>query len=163
MCRFLSGPNVGSAAVPTRELFPGATRPRKSTKKEGREEKQHEILLGYHLRELKLDYRREFRFNEQRRWAFDFCVPEHMLALEIEGGIHGYSTMQKGQLIRREQGGHTTGAGYQDDLYKYNDATIRGWTLLRFSVSDVMTGLAKDTVRRYLHAKKTGFRLGNDL
>jgi len=149
--------------MPTRELFPGATRPRKSTRKEGRKEQPHEIQMGYFLRELKLDYVREYKFNETRRWAFDFAVPAEWLAIEIEGGIWGYETQQKGKMVRREQGGHTTGAGYQDDLWKYNDATCRGWTLLRFSVQDVTNGLAKSIIAKYINAKKTGFRIGRDL
>lgn len=136
----------------TRELFPGATR--RSRKKEARQLQQHEILMGVHLRELKLDFFREYSFHEQRRWRFDFCVPGEMLGIEIEGGIHGF-TDAKGR--RREQGGHTTGAGYQDDLDKYNSAAIRGWTLLRFSVQDVNVGCAKDTIAKWLRAKRANF------
>ena len=138
----------------TRELFPGAMRSRKSRLKEARQLKEHEILMAVHLSELHVDFFREYPFHEQRRWRFDFCIPGEMLGLEIEGGIHGFVD---GKGNWREQGGHTTGSGYQDDLYKYNAAAIRGWTLLRFSVQDVMTGLAKDTIAKWLRAKRANF------
>lgn len=136
----------------TRELFPGATR--RSRKKEARELKEHEILMAVHLRELKVDFFREYGFHEGRRWRFDFAIPGEMLGIEIEGGIHGF-TDAKGN--RREQGGHTTGTGYQDDLDKYNSAAIRGWALLRFSVQDVLVGCAKDTIAKWLRAKRANF------
>jgi hypothetical protein len=134
----------------TRELFPGATR--RSRKKEARELKPHEILMAVHLRELKVDFFREYGFHEGRRWRFDFAIPAEMLAIEIEGGIHGF-TDAKGKW--HDKGGHTTGTGYQDDLYKYGEAAIRNWTVLRFSVQDVLTGVAKSMIGRWLRRDRT--------
>ena len=136
----------------TRELFPGATR--RSRRKEARELQKHEILMGIHLGELGVDYFREYQFHEQRRWRFDFALPAELVAIEIEGGIHGF-TNHKGEW--QEKGGHTTGTGYQDDLDKYNSAAILGWTVLRFSVEDVNVGCAKHTIAKFLRAKKAGF------
>ena len=130
----------------TRELFPGGCRPpgKRSRPKPGQQE--HEILMGYHLKELHLDYFREYLFHERRRWRFDFAVPSHMLAIEIQGGIHGFNDSRGKKIM----GGHSRGVGYQEDMYKHNEAVILGWTVLPFSVQDVMTGLSKNTILRWL-------------
>jgi len=67
---------------------------------------------------------REYRFNDARRWRFDFAWPERMLAVEIEGG-----TWMRGR--------HTNGAGYRADCEKYNTATLAGWKVLRYTADSV--------------------------
>jgi very-short-patch-repair endonuclease len=141
--------------MPTRELFPGATRPNRSKKKEQKREQEHIILMGVHLKELKVDYFREYSFHETRGWRFDFCLPGEMLGIEIDGGIWGFTDEKRGRI---EKGRHTSGAGFQEDLYKLNAAAIRGWAILRFSVQDVRLGIAKDTIAKWLRAKRANFR-----
>jgi very-short-patch-repair endonuclease len=127
----------GEAGPMTRELFPGGSRPvgKKAKPKAGM--RTHEILMGVHLKELKLDYFRECPFHDRRNWRFDFAVPSHMLALEIDGGIY-------------TQGRHTRGVGFQEDLTKMQEAACLNWTVIRFSVQDVLTGRAKAVVARWL-------------
>jgi len=96
-----------------------------------------QILLGLHLKELALAAFEEYSFHEKRKWRFDFAVPEHKLALEIEGGIW-------------TQGRHSRGKGYQEDLHKYQEAAVLGWTVLRFSVEDVLTAVSKSVIRRWM-------------
>jgi len=79
------------------------------------------------FRRHKINYEKEYRFHPTRRWRFDFAIPEHKIAIEIEGGI----------FVR---GRHTRGAGYQKDCEKYREATILGWQLLRYTTNE----LAKD-------------------
>lgn len=62
--------------------------------------------------------RSEYVFHEGRNWRFDYCWPDQLVALEVEGGVF------KG-------GRHTRGAGYAADLEKYNTATLDGWKLIR--------------------------------
>lgn len=66
----------------------------------------------------------EYRFCE-RKWRFDLALPEYKLAIEYEGGIW-----------QTERTGHTTGKAYADNCHKYNEATIRGWRILRFTAGD---------------------------
>jgi len=61
----------------------------------------------------------EYRFHPVRRWRFDYAIPEHKIAIEIEGGAF-------------VSGRHTRGVGYLNDMEKYNEATILGWRLLRY-------------------------------
>lgn len=66
----------------------------------------------------------EYRFHPVRRWRFDFAVPEHMLAIEVEGGSY-------------VQGRHTRGKGFAADMEKYNTATLMGWSVLRYTPQQV--------------------------
>jgi hypothetical protein len=121
----------------TRTLFPGATRP----KKKKRDLQEHELLMGIYLQELKLHYFREYLFHDRRAWRFDFAVPGCMLAIEMEGGIW-------------TQGRHSRGKGFQEDLHKYQEAALLGWTVMRFSVEDVKCGRAKMVVAKWLQGRK---------
>ena len=65
----------------------------------------------------------QYRFaweSHRRRWQFDFCWPDAMLAVEIDGGqwkAHG--------------GRHNT----DGDREKLNAAAALGWRVMRFSAS----------------------------
>lgn len=61
---------------------------------------------------------REFRFHPTRRWRFDFALPEHRVAVEVEGGVW-------------IGGRHTSPKGFIGDIEKYNTATLMGWRVLR--------------------------------
>lgn len=64
----------------------------------------------------------EYRFAApERQWRFDLAWPKHKVALEIEGGV-----------FKRGGGGrHNRGAGFRNDLEKYSEAAVRGWTVIR--------------------------------
>jgi very-short-patch-repair endonuclease len=86
-----------------------------------------EILLETHLRELGISLDtvvREYLFSRGRKWAFDYAIPSRKIAIEIEGGTEGKSR-------------HTSSAGFQKDLDKYNWAVAEGWTLFRFTTRDI--------------------------
>ena len=63
---------------------------------------------------------REYRFDAERRWRFDFAWPALKIAVEIEGGV----------WIR---GRHVRPVGYLGDLEKYNRAVVLGWRVLRYA------------------------------
>lgn len=69
----------------------------------------------------------EHRFHPTRRWRFDYAWPEYMIALEVEGGA----------FVR---GRHTRGAGFRNDIEKYNEATLAGWHVLRIIRDDWNAG-----------------------
>jgi hypothetical protein len=62
----------------------------------------------------------EYKFHPKRKWMFDYCIPEKMIAIEIEGGAF-------------TQGRHTRGVGFINDMEKYNNAVLLGYKLLRFT------------------------------
>ena len=79
----------------------------------------------------------EHRFHPKRRWRFDLAWPEHMLAVEVEGGVW-------------TSGRHSRGTGYIADCEKYNEATLAGWRVLRVTGEHIDNGAAVDWIRRAL-------------
>lgn len=86
-------------------------------------------------------FEKEFRFHPTRRWRFDYCWPDEMVALEKEGGI-----WQKSR--------HTTGKGYTGDCEKYSEANILGWCVIRATTDMIKDGTALDMVERALRNHK---------
>jgi very-short-patch-repair endonuclease len=62
-------------------------------------------------------------------WRFDFAWTDIKIAVEIEGGIWS-------------GGRHTRGKGFEEDCRKYNAATLHGWSVYRFTGSQVKSGEA---------------------
>ncbi len=79
----------------------------------------------------------EHRFHETRRWRFDIAFPKEKLAVEIEGGVW-------------TEGRHTRGAGFVNDMEKYNEALIAGWRVLRVTPDMVKDGRALQLIERAL-------------
>ena len=65
---------------------------------------------------------------------FDFAWPQHMIAVEIEGGTWN-------------QGRHVTGAGFAKDCEKYNLAALDGWSVYRFPTKMV----TDETAIKFMH------------
>lgn len=84
----------------------------------------------------------EHRFHPKRKWMFDYCWPDHGLALEVEGG--GWA-----------RGRHNRGAGFHQDMEKYNEAVIAGWYVLRVTPLDMRDGRALALIDRYMQKKAT--------
>jgi hypothetical protein len=81
----------------------------------------------------------EYRFHVERKWRFDFAYPAIKVAVEIEGGAW-------------TRGRHTRGKGFILDCEKYNEAQIRGWKVLKFTPSQVRSGVAFAVLKRALPA-----------
>jgi hypothetical protein len=80
----------------------------------GTEQKEYSTLgLG--------EWEEEYVFLKGRRFRFDFAWPQHLIAVEIEGGTF------------MPHGRHTTGVGYAKDCEKYNLATLNSWRVYRFT------------------------------
>jgi very-short-patch-repair endonuclease len=77
----------------------------------------------------------EYRFHAVRLWRFDYAFVATKLALEIEGGAF---------LVGR----HTRGRGFTNDLEKYAEAAILGWTVLRATPEQIQNGTAFDWLTR---------------
>jgi len=82
----------------------------------------------------------EYRFSA-RKWQFDWAFVEDRVALEVEGGA-----------FLPSGGRHTRGAGFRRDLEKYNEATARGWRILRVLPAALATAQTEDWLRRTLVA-----------
>jgi very-short-patch-repair endonuclease len=77
----------------------------------------NELKLGFLLAP-------EFRFHVDRRWRFDYAIPDLKIAIEIEGGIWQY-------------GRHNHPIGFSKDCEKYNTATLMGWIIFRLPDSEI--------------------------
>lgn len=72
-------------------------------------------------------------FGKPRKWRFDYAIPEHKIAIEIEGG-------------HWSGGRHNTGAGFVKDMEKYNAAAMLGWRVIRCTRSKKSMTQALDFV-----------------
>jgi len=80
-----------------------------------------EVVL--YLKSKAVGYVYEHKFHPERKWRFDLAIPSHKIALEYEGIYGGQSR-------------HTTTKGYTADAEKYNQATIFGWRVLRYTAKN---------------------------
>lgn len=76
----------------------------------------------------------EHRFYDKRKWRFDFAHIESKTAIEIEGGAF-------------TQGRHTRGKGFVNDMEKYNQAALLGWTVLRFTPEQMQKSATFEVVK----------------
>lgn len=72
---------------------------------------------------------KEFRFCPGRRFRFDWCWKEDMVAAEWEGGSY-------------VGGRHTRPIGYKNDCEKYSLAAAMGWCVIRFTTDQLQSGEA---------------------
>lgn len=95
-----------------------------------------EESVAFYIKTLKLPPpEREHRFHPTRRWRFDFAWPEKKLAIECEGGIW-------------TGGAHARGAHFNSDTEKYNEATLLGWRVLRFTSNQIKNGKVVEWLTR---------------
>lgn len=102
------------------------------------------LVLKQHLKELGVFTLAEVRVCQHRKFLFDLAEKRSIenkkrpvLAFEIDGGIW-------------TGGRHVTGAGRQRDMEKDAEANIAGYLVWHFTPQMVMTGKAKDYIRRWL-------------
>jgi hypothetical protein len=68
----------------------------------------------------------EYKFHPSRKWRFDYCWKDKMIALEVEGGIW-------------TNGRHTKGSGFIKDMEKYNNAALLGYRLIKCTPTSLMS------------------------
>ena len=107
-----------------------------------------EALLSLHLRAAGIHACPEYQFCESRRWRADFAIPEHKLLIEVDGG-NRMAKIVNGRAVAI--GRHTQDA----DMEKLNEAAILGWRILRFSPAMVKSGVALQTIERFLGLKNS--------
>lgn len=82
---------------------------------------------------------KEYKFHPKRRWRFDYAIPDHKIALEVEGGVY-------------TQGRHVRPQGFLGDMEKYNTATLMGWRVFRTTPDDLVRmatiNMLRDAINR---------------
>jgi very-short-patch-repair endonuclease len=101
-----------------------------------------EDAFAFQLRAAKLPAGvRQHRFMApEREFQFDWCLPERLLAVEIDGG-------------RWVNGAHVRGEHFHSDSVKYTEAALRGWRVMRFDESMIEDGSGVLYVERFLRAE----------
>lgn len=114
----------------------------------------HEELFALHVRASKLPApQREHRFHPERAWRLDFAWPDLMLAVEIEGGVHGRPCKTCGDV--KAGGRHTRGDGFAEDCRKYAEAMLLGWKVLRVTTEMVSRGEAIALTQRMMEVGRS--------
>lgn len=67
---------------------------------------------------------KEYRFHPKRMWRYDYAIPSHKIALEVEGGVW-------------TRGRHTRPQGFLGDIEKYNQGALLGWRVFRTTPSEL--------------------------
>ncbi len=106
--------------------------PTKHSKSRGKAAKtpSSDLFTALCKSELRVDCVKEYRFHPTRRWRFDYAIPAHKIAVEVEGGVW-------------TGGRHTSPQGFLKDMEKYNAAALLGWRLFRVTPE---SQLANDTI-----------------
>lgn len=85
--------------------------------------------------DLKVECVKEYKFHPKRRWRFDYAIPDHMIALEVEGGVW-------------TGGRHIRAQGFLGDMEKYNTATLMGWRVFRTTPDDLLKMVTLNMVKQ---------------
>ena len=123
--------------------LPKTTKPtakrRSATKSKKTRQKQPKydafcLLLRQHLG---VEVVAEHRFHSTRMWRFDYAIPSHRIAIEIDGGVW-------------IEGRHNRPKGYIADLDKFNNAAALGWRVLKFTPQQQFTMKALRLIKEAL-------------
>ena len=90
----------------------------------------------------------EYKFHPERGFKFDYCWPDKMIALEIEGGIWG----KQCKICKKwlQGGRHVRGKGYENDCEKYSEAAVLGWRIIRATPAMCKNGLMMGLLERVM-------------
>jgi very-short-patch-repair endonuclease len=77
---------------------------------------------------------KEHLFHPTRKWRFDYAIPSHKIAIEVDGGVW-------------VNGRHNRPAGYLKDLDKFNAAASMGWLVLKFTPDELLKSATLDLIR----------------
>lgn len=94
-------------------------------RKTGNSQKIRDVFTVLCQSDLRVECVKEFKFHPRRRWRFDYAIPEHKIAVEVEGGVW-------------TGGRHTRPQGFLGDIEKYNTATLMGWRVFRTTPTDLL-------------------------
>ena len=98
----------------------------KKTRESTRKTLTSDLFTKIDNKDLKVECVKEFKFHPVRMWRFDYAIPEHKIALEVEGGVF-------------TQGRHIRPKGFLGDMEKYNTATLMGWRVFRTTPNALLT------------------------
>ena len=99
--------------------------------------------LRFQLLAHKIKFEQEVKLIPGRRFSFDFFLPEHNIAIEVQGGTWSSSKM-----------GHNSGSGIRRDCEKSNLAQKHGYRIFKFTSDMVRMGDAVLFLKEILDERK---------
>lgn len=108
-------------------------KPKKMAQKP-RKQPKTDIFTSICKSDLKIEVVKEYMFHPTRKWRFDFAIPSHKIAIEIDGGVWNY-------------GRHNRAQGYIADMKKFNAAASLGWIVLKFTPDEQYRRATFDIIR----------------
>lgn len=97
---------------------------KKKSRQTANQQKIRDVFTIICKTDLNVECVKEHRFHPKRMWRFDYAIPEHKIAIEVEGGV-----WTGGRHIRPQ--------GFLGDIEKYNTATLMGWRVFRVMPDDL--------------------------
>lgn len=85
--------------------------------------------FAFQLDAVGIAYQRQYKAIPNRRFAYDFYIPDKLL-VEIQGGVYQYKPS------------HTSAGGIRRDCEKMNLAVLEGFKVLHFTSDMVQSGEA---------------------
>lgn len=116
-------------------------RKRKKTRQTANAAQIRDVFTVICKTDLGVDCFKEYRFYPERRWRFDYAIPSHRIALEVEGGVW-------------TAGRHTRPQGFLGDIEKYNTATLLGWRVFRTTPTELLTSATVNLLKQAINAEK---------
>lgn len=120
-----------------RSKFPIKKGKKRRSVKGQRVQSEGEVTLARDLKALKIGFEQEYKFHPERNWRADFLITGTKILIEVEGGIWS-------------GGRHTRGKGFTADCEKYAEATLLGYTVVRFTSGQVKSGYAIQAIERLI-------------
>lgn len=117
--------------------------PRRKTRQAANTQKITDLFTSIVKVDLKEDCVKEFKFHPTRRWRFDYALPAHKIALEVEGGVW-------------TGGRHTRPQGFLRDIEKYNTATLMGWRVFRITPDELVRSTTLNLLRQAISGEIQG-------
>ena len=106
----------------------------KKTRQKRPQTPQTDLFTTLCRSDLRVECVKEHKFHPERRWRFDYAIPAHRIALEVEGGVW-------------TGGRHTSPKGFLGDMEKYNTATLMGWRVFRCTPDSLYTSGTLNLIR----------------
>lgn len=109
----------------------------------------------------------QHKFHSVRKWRVDFAYVDLRIAIEIEGMGRSDTDKKTGVQTMRKRctacgqvppSAHRSMKGYEDDIEKYNELRIDGWTHLQFTPAMVKSGVALQVLERCLKLRSAAPR-----
>lgn len=126
------------------ELY-GRKKPKGRNSRRGRRVDWVETLLAQVRLAGLPEPRREYIFHAERRWRFDldWKLHGHLVACEVDGGIWMQTDTGRSK-------GHAHPVRFSNDLEKFNEAALYGWTVIRVTPEMIRDGRAIGWLQRAL-------------